>query len=298
MLKYYKRGWGDRRDGWKLRNVDALFLVIPYIMRTRLDSQNLFEAEIDIEPIEEFIRKYKKDIPDLSIMHVVMAAAVRLFSQRPHLNRFVVWNKIYAHNSISFSLAVKRELSDTGEETMIKPEFEPEDTIYDVVKKVNALVVESSNNSNDVDAVAKIFGYFPPFIIRIAVKIIYGLDYIGILPKVIENVSPWHSSMFITNLGSIGIDAIYHHLYEFGTCSQFVAMGKKRRKKTFDENGEEKTVKTLQLKFVNDERICDGYYYAASMRYFKKILANPEVLLTPPKRVYVDEGVGKKRIDI
>lgn len=298
MLKHYKRRLGDRRDGWRIRKIDAMFLVIPYIMRTRLDSQNFYETNIPIEPIEEFIRKYKEEIPDLSIMHVIMAAAVRLISQRPHLNRFVVWNKIYAHNSISISLAIKREISDTGEETMIKPEFQPEDTLYDIVKNVNGLVTESFENKNNVDFVANLFGYFPPFILRTAVKLLYGLDSIGILPKAIEKVSPWHSSMFITNLGSLGIDAIYHHLYEFGTCSQFIAMGKKQRKRTIDENGKEKTVKTIQLKFVNDERICDGHYYAASMRYLSKILANPEVLLTPPKTICVDEGVGRARIDI
>ena len=85
-----------------------------------MDAQNYFEERVPIDHIEKFIKEQKELIPDLSIMHIVMAALVRLISQRPHLNRFVMWNKIFARNHVTFSIAVKRSLSDNGEETLIK----------------------------------------------------------------------------------------------------------------------------------------------------------------------------------
>jgi len=124
------------------------------------------------------------------------------------------------------------------------------------------------------------------------------LDKVGMMPKFINKASPWHSSIFLTNIGSIGVESIYHHLYEFGTCSMFVAMGKKSRRHTIDRNGDMKSHKSILLKFVLDERICDGFYYASSMRVLNKILADPSVLLLPPEKVNIDEGVGKKRVDI
>lgn len=300
QLRYFRWSFGDRYDGWRVRKVDAVFSVIPYFLRTRMDAQNFFEEKINIDHIEAFIKEHKEDIPNLSVMHVIMASLVRLISQRPHLNRFVIWNKIFARNHVNFSIAVKRSLSDEGEETLIKPYFLPTDTLQDIVRKTRQ---EQENNQkqgqqNSSDTISKILGLLPEFLLRFVVFMLLHLDKVGLMPKFINKASPWHSSIFLTNIGSIGVESIYHHLYEFGTCSMFVAMGKKSRRHTVDHNGDMKSHKSILLKFVLDERICDGFYYASSMRVLNKILANPSVLLLPPDKVNIDEGVGKKRVDI
>jgi len=299
-LPYYKWSWGDRYDGWRVRKVDAVFRVIPYILRTRMDAQNFFEEKIQVDKIEEFIKKHREDIPDLSIMHVIMAAMVRLISQRPHLNRFVVWNKIFARNHINFSIAIKRSLTDAGEETLIKPYFLPEDTLLDVVRKTKEQqeANQKVGTKNASDTISRVLGVLPDSLMRIVAWSMLWSDKVGILPKFINEASPWHCSIFLTNIGSIGVESIYHHLYEFGTCSNFVAMGKKSRQHLLNTHGNLVAHKNIALKFVLDERICDGFYYASSMRLLSKYLDNPEVLLTAPEKVVVDEGVGKKRVDI
>jgi len=299
-LKYFRWHLGDRYDGWRVRKVDPLFSVVPFILNTRVDSEVFFEVKIPIDKVETFIKEHKNEIPDLSIMHVVMASMVRLISQRPYVNRFVVWNKIFARNYVSFSLAVKRSLSDAGEETVIKPYFLPTDTLQDIVQKTN---LEMENNKqvgqqNSSDSISKILGFLPDFLLRTVVLSIKKLDKIGIMPKFFFRASPFHTSIFLTNIGSIGIESIYHHLYEFGTCSMFAAMGKKTRKYELDKDGKTKQVKTILLRFVLDERICDGFYYATTIRMIDKILNDPSVLLLPPETVIVDDGVGRKRIDI
>lgn len=298
-LPYYKWSWGDRYDGWRVRRVDAVFRVIPYILRTRMDAQNFFEERIQVDKIEEFIKKHREDIPDLSIMHVIMAALVRLISQRPHLNRFVVWNKIFARNHINFSIAIKRSLTDAGEETLIKPYFLPEDTLLDVVRKTKELqeANQKAGTKNASDTISRILGVLPDTLMRIVAWLMLWLDKVGLLPKFINEASPWHCSIFLTNIGSIGVESIYHHLYEFGTCSNFVAMGKKSRQHLLNPHGNLVAHKNIALKFVLDERICDGFYYASSMRMLSKYLDNPGVLLTPPEKVIIDEGVGKKILD-
>lgn len=296
-FKYFHWRFGDRYDGWRVRKVDAVFQVIPYFLRTRMDAQNYFEERVPIDHIEAFIRDHKEDIPGLSIMHVVIAAMVRLVSQRPNLNRFVMWNKIFARNYLNFSIVVKRSISDDGEETLIKPYFLPSDTIQDVARKI---VEQQEKNQkvgqqNNSDKLSKLFGYVPDFLMRIIVFSLLWMDKVGLLPRVIEQASPWHSSIFLTNIGSIGVESIYHHLYEFGNCSLFIAMGKKSQRHSVNRAGDITTYKSILLKFVMDERICDGYYYASSMRMLNKILKNPEQLLTPPEKVIIDEGVGRKR---
>jgi len=299
-LNYYRWNLGDRYDGWRVRKVDPLFSVVPFILNTRVDSEVFFEVKIPIDKVEAFIKEHKNEIPNLSIMHVVMASMVRLISQRPYVNRFVVWNKIFARNYVSFSLAVKRSLSDDGEETVIKPYFLPTDTLQDIVQKTN---LEMENNKqvgqqNSSDSISKVLGFLPDFLLRTVVLIVKNLDKIGLMPKLFFRASPFHTSIFLTNIGSIGIESIYHHLYEFGTCSMFAAMGKKTRKYVVDKDGKSQQNKTILLRFVLDERICDGFYYATTIRMIDKILSDPSILLLPPEKVIVDDGVGRKRIDI
>ncbi|MDR2839692.1 MAG: 2-oxo acid dehydrogenase subunit E2 [Paludibacter sp.] len=295
-LNYWKNRYGDRYDGWRVRNLDAVFAAIPFFLRTRIDAQNYFEERVPIDHLEQFIRDHKEDIPDLSIMHIVMAALVRLYSQRPHLNRFVVWNKIYARNHVNIALVIKRSMKDDGEETLIKPYFLPTDTIKDVVGKVKAELDANQHEGqeNSSDKVSKLFRMLPPWLVRFAVWALLNMDKVGIMPKIIFKASPWHSGIFITNIGSIGVESIYHHLYEFGTCSMFVAMGKKSRRHNFNREGKLAEYKSILLKFVMDERVCDGYYYASSMRLLNKILSDPATLLTPPENVVLDDGVDRK----
>ncbi|MCE1156124.1 MAG: hypothetical protein LWW91_08400 [Bacteroidales bacterium] len=261
-LNHFRWRWGDRYDGWRVRKVDPVFRVIPYVLRTRMDAQNFFEEKVPIDHIEAFIKKHKEAIPDLSIMHVIMAATVRLFSQRPHLNRFVVWNKIFARNHINFSIAIKRSLTDNGEETLIKPYFQPEDTLSDVVRKTREVQLANQQEGvrNASDTISRILGTLPDWLMRVVAWTMLWTDKVGILPRFINEASPWHCSVFLTNIGSIGIESIYHHLYEFGTCSNFVAMGKKTRFHSTTKEGELVVHKQIRLKFVLDERICDGYY--------------------------------------
>ena len=143
MRDYYKKMPGDRKDGWKLRNVPLFFTVVPFIMRTRLDSQDYYAETLDAEPMMDFIKAHKEDIPNISMMTIFVAAMVRMISQRPALNRFVVHNKLYAHNSIEISIAIKRNMSDDGEETMIKPSFDPRDTLPDVQRRLEEAIEEN-----------------------------------------------------------------------------------------------------------------------------------------------------------
>lgn len=298
-FRYFRRHIGDRYDGWRVRKVDPVFAVIPYFLRSRLDSQVFFEERISIDNIEAFIKEHKEDIPRLSIMHVIIASMIRVVSQRPNLNRFIMWNKIFARNYLSFSIVIKRSLTDDGEETLIKPNFMPTDTLYDVVRKIQEEYDESlpEGSQNLSDRVSKLFGFFPDFLMRSAVFTLTWLDKIGLLPRAIEQISPWHSSVFLTNIGSIGAESVYHHLYEFGNCSIFMAMGKKSQRHTVLRSGEMTQYKSIMLRFVVDERICDGFYYASSLRTLNRILQDPEQLLMPPEQVIVDDGVKWKRID-
>ena len=298
----YSRKFGDRYDGYRIKNVDPFFFIVPEVMSKRVDSQVYFSDEIDITTLEQFVREHTNtDIPGLKLYHVVIAAYLRVVSQKPYFNRFALGHRIYHNKQLTVSMAVKRR-SDR-EETTLKIPFDPKDTVHDVVNKFNYLVAENKvvEAENGTDKVAKILGSMPTFLLTAAIGFFKFLDRHGKLPKAINKVSPFHTSFFITNMGSLGIPPIYHHIYEFGTTSVFVSIGNKRNEHEMDAHGNVTTRRKMGIKVVADERICDGAYYAMGMRMMAKLLKHPETLLTPPETVIEDDGIvrkGRKAVDV
>lgn len=280
--------FGLRSDGKQLRKTSAIFKLMPNLMRERNDSQVLFSQDIITDGMDNYIKEKMEQNIKISYLDIVFAAITRIIAERPHLNRFCVNGRTYARNSIFISIVVKKSLSDESEETPLKIEFDGTETIFEVKDKLQAEIAKNKKveTQNDTDKTVKALTSIPAFLIKIAMGIIRFLDKHGILPKFLIGVSPFHTSAFVTNVGSLGIDAIYHHLYNFGTTSMFFAMG--RKKKTYvyvdDELVEKKCV---SIAFVGDERICDGYYYASSFKQLSKYLAKP----------YLLEEKGVKKID-
>lgn len=280
--------FGKRYDGRLLKTLDPFYKMVPYIMKTRTDAQVYFEDKICIDNLEEYIkRKKNEDGITLSHMEVVIAAMTRVALERPGLNRFIMNRKIYARKKLWVSLAVKKKLEDDAAETTVKFVINPKDTVMDISNQIRSVIeenkkVETENSADKL--VAKIF-HLPNWLIKTAVNILMWMDYHNILPKAIIETSPFHTSLFITNMGSLGIDSIYHHIYNFGTTSAFLAMGAKR-----DEinpaTGE--VSKYINFKFVCDERICDGLYYARSFLLFRRYILNPERLELPSDSVKED----------
>lgn len=234
-----RRRFRDRYDGRLIRNIDPFYKIIPYIMRSRIDAQNFYEDRIYIDKLERYIRlKRNNGLKNLSFLYIVLAAVVRTISQNPRLNRFVIGRKIYARNEILISFAIKRGMSEDSPETTLKIKFEPTDTLNDVIEKVDKVIKEnkSANAVNNTDRTAKLIMMCPGFIVRFLVWILRMLDNIGLMPRFINEVSPFHTSVFITDLGSLGIQPVYHHLYEFGTTSIFIAFGAKRKRWVLDAN--------------------------------------------------------------
>lgn len=271
--------FGFRSDGRKLKTVPPFFRVIPNVMLEREDSQVYFKQDIILKDMDEYIDKKAKEGIRLSYMNIIYAALVRIVAERPYLNRFAMNGSLYARNKIYVSLAIKKTLSDEGQETTIKLPFSGNENIFEIKEKLDNAVEANKEKTmeNKTDYTAKLLSLIPNMFIRITVKLLRFLDRHGAMPKKLIEVSPFHTSVFLTNVGSLGIDSIYHHLYNFGTTSMFFAMGKKKKSYVYDDD-EIKEERCITIAFVGDERICDGYYYATSFKLLYKYLKKPEIL--------------------
>lgn len=289
--KKRKRRWGDRKEGRKLRTLDPITRVMPFIMPRRSDSQNFFTEKLDIAEAEKFCREQiRAGRKNFTLLHVIIAAYIRVVSQRPAINRFVSGQTIYARNNIEVLMTIKKKMALDGEETCIKVEFEPTDTVFDVYDKFNKAIMENKGDAeaNSTEKFAKVLRHIPRFLLRFFISFIKMLDYYGILPKAILKLSPFHGSMIITSMGSLGIRPIYHHIYDFGNLPVFVAYGAKQHGVKMDDDGVVKKYRYIEMKVTTDERICDGYYYASAFKMMKKIFENPRVLENPPEKVIED----------
>ena len=171
----------------------------------------------------------------------------------------------------------------TDEETTVKFYLKGTETIYEIRDQIEREITANKateEKNNGTDKTARLLSSVPTPIIKFLVGCIKWADLRGYLPKWLIKVSPFHTSCYVTNVGSLGIDSIYHHLYNFGTTSMFFAIGKKKKSYIYEDD-EIKAERVVSIGFVGDERICDGYYYAQSFRALNRILAHPEVLETP-----------------
>jgi len=268
-----------RSDGRCLKNVGPYFKLMPHIMKKRSDSQVFYSYDIPLSPIDEYLKKKDQEGIKLSYMHIIFTALIRLLAEKPCLNRFVMNGRVFARKSISLSLAIKKEMSETVEETTLKMDFTGSENIFEI-KQILDLNIQTNKDlsaENETDALAKVLSHMPNFALKFCVNTLMFLDKHGLMPKSIIKASPFHTSVFLTNVGSLGLDSIYHHIYDFGTTGVFLAMGKKKKSYLYEDE-ELKTEKTISLSWVADERICDGYYYANCIKQFNKYLKKPELL--------------------
>lgn len=274
-----KKRFGDRREGRRIRTLPSMSYVVPFIMDERNDAQNKFEDVIDITNIERYLdEKHREGYTDMTILHVILAAYVRVVSERPGINRFTAGQRIFARNNVECVMTIKKELSLESPDTCIKVVFDPRDNIYNVYKKFQKVAHDALNAETDFDDTARVLTKIPRFLMRGVIKLLFWLDYHGWLPKALEKVSPFHGSMIVTSMGSLGIPAIYHHLYDFGTLPLFISYGSVFTADAIKRDGSRERHHFVTFKVVTDERICDGYYYASAFKRLKRYLQHPEIL--------------------
>jgi len=291
MEKKNRRRMGDRKDGRRLRTLDPYNAMTPYIMKTRTDSSNYFTDSLDVAEAEKFLREKRHNgYPGMGMLHLFIAMYIRVVAQYPAVNRFVSGQRIYARNNIEFVMTIKKELKTDSAETSVKASFDPCDTIFDVYDKLNKEIekVRLEGEATSTDDIAKILMKFPRPLLKFAIYFLGFMDYFGLLPQSLIDASPFHGSIIITDLGSIGMPAIYHHLYNFGNLPVFMSLGAKRKALEPSAEGTLVEHKYIDYSIVADERICDGFYFSQVFRTMKRILSNPQILGAPPETVVKD----------
>ncbi|MBQ7792543.1 MAG: hypothetical protein IJ367_03520, partial [Clostridia bacterium] len=244
-----------KKDGRRIKTGTPMDAVAAFIMPNRIGAANSFYATIDVGKCEELIRQKRAEgYPGLGMIHVFMAAYIRVVSEFPGINRFIRGQRLYARNGIEICMAIKKEMKLNAPETVVKLYTDPTDTIDDVYHKLKAELVENKQEGdhNNMDTAVKVLVNLPGILLKFTVWLLKLLDYFGLLPRFLTKLSPFHGSLFITNMGSLGIQPVFHHLYNFGNLPVFIGMGKKRTHYELDKNGE-----VIKKRLIDFTVMCD-----------------------------------------
>ncbi|MBO6061259.1 MAG: 2-oxo acid dehydrogenase subunit E2 [Clostridia bacterium] len=275
---------GDRKDGVLLRDIDAMHIIVPMLYPNRCDNEAFISERIDLTNVEAYLAKKNEGEPEYryNLFQVIVTAMLKVLTLRPKMNRFIANCNVYQRNEISASFVVKKLFSDEGAEALAFIHAKGTDTIDTIHNEIFRQV--SSCRSDALDSSSEsmeAFKKLPRFVTKAVIRgVICRLDKHGWVPGSLIETDPYYSSVVLTNLGSIKLHSGYHHLTNWGTNSLFVAIGEKKKRPFYDDEGNIEMRESIDLGLTVDERIADGYYYSKSVRLLRKLLENPELLET------------------
>lgn len=285
-----KHKWGDRKDGYLLKGLDPLHAFVPYLMPNRADNEAFIQEQVDLTNLLAYLDKKNENETDFkyTMFHIIAAAIVKTVVLRPHLNRFIKGCRMYQRKDISLAFVVKKEFNDESHEALAFIKFDENSTIDSVHERIKQEVrtcrsEKIDNSTQGMDTLSKL----PRWFMRIVMFILRRLDFYGKVPNSLIKTDPNHATVFISNLGSIKLNAGYHHLTNWGTNSVFIVIGARHKAPFYDDEGNMEMRNVLELGLTLDERISDGYYYSKSVQLFKHLLTHPELLEKPAKEEVV-----------
>lgn len=258
-----------------------------HFMLKRNESTIYFDLQVDLTHTFEFLEEYNKNRDEkdkLSLFQITLAAGARTVTLRPKVNRFVSGRRLWQRNQIIFSFVVKKEKTDEGEEVNAMIEFDPYDTLNTVQKRVSEAIYEARYGKNQNEKDIKFFGALPRWVINLIFKFIMWSDQKNFPPYFLTKGTPMWATVFIAHVGSLNIDAVYHHLYEVGNAGLFVTIGRIHKAAVVNQETEEIQVKkVMNLRISIDDRIADGAYTGPAVYMLKDLIEKPESLIDPPE---------------
>lgn len=284
ILENRKRRFGDRKDGYLLRDLDSMHFITPIIYPSRCDNEAYIAEKIDLTNINAFLAQKNAENPEFkyTMFHIIVAALIKTITLRPKMNRFIANKNTYQRKEVSAAFVVKKQFSDNGGEALAFLHAKDDSTLTSLHEDLFQQI--SNCRSDQVDASTDAMDFFnkmPRFLGKFIVWIMTRLDVHGWIPSSLIATDPYYSSVVLSNVGSIKLKSGYHHLTNWGTCSLFCLIGEKSMQPVFDADGSMTMREMLELGLTVDERLADGYYYAKSIRLLKQLLEHPELLEKP-----------------
>jgi hypothetical protein len=192
------------------------------------------------------------------------------------MNRFVAGTRLYQRSGEWVTFSMKRaRLDREAKIAMVKLKGAPGETFRDLCARIDGqIALQRSDTRTSEDREYALFDLLPRPLMAGAVRLARLLDHYNLLPGWFIEGDSLHTSIVIANLGSLGMGAATHHLYEWGTCPLFLVVGAVEEVPAVAD-GAVVVRRRLPLRFTYDERIDDGLNARFGIDAVVRILADP-----------------------
>lgn len=233
--------FGRRPEGKRVKHLDPIVQITPYLMPWRCDAQVFLAYDAEYEPLLRYMSHKSREGVKITFMELIIAAYVRSISQVPEANRFIMNRKFYNRTELAVSFVVLRPTEDgQPEENAVKVKFDPSDTIFEVSARVKQTIEEGRRTDDDSAAIKLASALLKvPLLPNLVVHVANFLDHHDLFPKALMDALPFHTSLFVTNMASIGMTRVYHHIYNFGDTTMFLSLGCPERSHAVDATGKD-----------------------------------------------------------
>jgi hypothetical protein len=255
--------------------------MMAFLMRGRNESAVYFEQHLDLSRTLPWLAaRNTGDAPRATLFHLVLHGLASVLHERERLNRFTVGRRTFQRTGVFLSFAAKKSMSDDAPLATVKRRFAPDETFGDVVGKLTGEIGGArAVTPSAMDRELRILLALPGFLLAFLIGLLKRLYAWGLAPRSLVDTDPLYTSAFVANLGSIKIDAAYHHLYEHGNCPLFVTIGQVTQVPAVE--GDRVVARPqLVLRYTFDERVEDGLYCAKSLQLLAQRIEDPASWIT------------------
>lgn len=283
MAEKRKRKWGDRKDGYLVRDLTGLNTLMPYVMPNRADAEVCLMDQLDLTTLLQYIAKKNEEHPNYktTIFHCFVFALAKMLNERPKMNRFIQGRRHYQREEISMSFMAKRRFKDGAEESFMYIIPKDEDTLDSLSHRIYGDVMEvrkSEHATGGVDQMLDVLKKIPRCILMPMCWFLRTLDFWGKNFTAVTRGDSNYSSVLLSNLGSIKCPSVYHHLNNYGTNSFVITIGTVHKEEVLCPDGTKQIRDMVDFAATLDERLADGFYFARSLKLVKYLFAHPEVM--------------------
>lgn len=265
----------SRPDG-TLERIHPFRRILLYLLPGRNESVVYFDAAADAEKLLTWLEGQRAAESGANMTHATIAAANIALASTPKMNRFVVGRRLYRRNARWLSFSMKRVRMDREASiSTVKLQMRDGETFPELVARMNGGIGEErSGRKTRTDKEIDLFNLFPRPILRFGAWLLRAADHYNLLPRWYIDGDPLFTSIFVANLGSLGMGPGYHHLFEYGTCPLFIMIGKVEER-VVARDGVITSRRFLPLRFTYDERIEDGLNARFGIDTFVEVLEDP-----------------------
>ena len=267
--------FGRRSDGRLVQNLSATRRFMPYLSGRRNSSLVYYTAEVDVGPALAFLEEQNRSRSSdrqITLFHIYLHCLALALHERPGVNRFVVGGRLWQREGIWITFSAKQALLDGAPVLTIKRKFDPNEPFMSLAEAmIDEIHLRRSGRRTTSDREIDWALRLPGGLISLGMGLLRLANRLGWLPRAMIESDPMFSSIFVANLGSVGLDAGYHHLWEYGTCSIFAVLGQIHAR----PDG----AQVMNVKYSYDERIEDGLYAAIAIEGIKARLEDPSSLI-------------------